>query len=58
VVSGLLAWTLLVGTVSSEIFEQLGEPLAHVELLSDAAVALGERLLSGDPGSPEHPALR
>jgi hypothetical protein len=47
-----------VGTVSSEIFEQLGEPLAHVELLSDAAVALGERLLSGDPGSPEHPALR
>jgi len=46
--AGLLAWTTLVGAVSSELFEQLGEPVARLETLFDAAVALGEWLLFGD----------
>jgi AcrR family transcriptional regulator len=56
-VSGLLAWTALVGAVSSELFEQLGEPVARLDTLFDATVALGEWLLFGEPqeesaGSP------
>jgi AcrR family transcriptional regulator len=55
-ISGLLAWTALVGAVSSGLFEQLGEPVAHLDTLFDATVALGEWLLFGEcreaePGS-------
>jgi AcrR family transcriptional regulator len=46
-ISGLLAWTTLVGAVSSELFEQLGEPVARLDTLFAAAVALGEWLLFG-----------
>jgi AcrR family transcriptional regulator len=49
VVAGLLAWTGLVGVVSSELFEQLGEPVARLDTLFDATVALGEWLLFGEP---------
>jgi AcrR family transcriptional regulator len=45
--AGLLAWTTLVGAVSSELFEQLGEPIARLDTLFHAAVALGEWLLFG-----------
>jgi len=48
VASGLLAWTALVGVVSSELFEQLGEPVARLDTLFQATVALGEWLLFGD----------
>jgi AcrR family transcriptional regulator len=48
-VAGLLAWTALVGVVSSELFEQLGEEVARLDTLFDAAVALGEWLLFGEP---------
>lgn len=44
---GLLAWTVMVGAVSSELFEQLGPDLARLDVLFDAAVALGEWLLFG-----------
>jgi AcrR family transcriptional regulator len=47
-ISGLLAWTTLVGAVSSELFEQLGEPVARLDTLFAAAVALGEWLLFGE----------
>lgn len=47
--AGLLAWTALVGAVSSELFEQLGEPVARLDTLFDATVALGEWLLFGSP---------
>jgi len=46
--AGLLAWTALVGVVSSELFEQLGEPVARLETLFEATVALGEWLLLGE----------
>jgi len=46
--SGLLAWTALVGAVSSELFEQLGEPVARLDTLFEATVALGEWLLFGE----------
>jgi AcrR family transcriptional regulator len=49
-ISGLLAWTTLVGAVSSELFEQLGEPVARLDTLFAAAVALGEWLLFGADG--------
>ena len=48
-VSGLLAWTALVGVVSSELFEQLGEDVARLDTLFEATVALGEWLLFGEP---------
>jgi AcrR family transcriptional regulator len=47
--AGLLAWTGLVGVVSSELFEQLGEPVARLDTLFEATVALGEWLLFGEP---------
>jgi AcrR family transcriptional regulator len=47
--AGLLAWTALVGVVSSELFEQLGEHVARLDTLFEATVALGEWLLFGDP---------
>jgi AcrR family transcriptional regulator len=47
--AGLLAWTGLVGVVSSELFEQLGEPVAGLDTLFEATVALGEWLLFGEP---------
>jgi AcrR family transcriptional regulator len=47
--AGLLAWTALVGSVSSELFEQLGEPVARLDTLFAATVALGEWLLFGEP---------
>ena len=55
--SGLLTWTVLVGAVSSELFEQLGESVARLDTLFDATVVLGEWLMFGDPrdesaGSP------
>ena len=37
--AGLLAWTALVGVVSSELFEQLGEPVARLETLFEATVS-------------------
>jgi len=46
--SGLLAWTALVGAVSSELFEQLGESVARLDTLFEATVALGEWLLFGE----------
>lgn len=49
VASGLLAWTALVGVVSSELFEQLGEDVARLDTLFEATVALGEWLLFGEP---------
>jgi len=48
-VSGLLAWTALVGVVSSELFEMLGENVAHLDTLFEATVSLGEWLLFGEP---------
>jgi AcrR family transcriptional regulator len=57
-VAGLLAWTSLVGVVSSELFEQVGEPVARLDTLFEATVALGEWLLFGEPadGSATRPA--
>ncbi|HET7723216.1 MAG TPA: TetR/AcrR family transcriptional regulator [Propionibacteriaceae bacterium] len=52
-VSGLLAWTLLVGAVSSELFEQLGESIARLDALFDGSVALGEWLLFGAGDEPD-----
>lgn len=56
--SGLLAWTLLVGAVSSELFEQLGEELARLDALFDASVALGEWLLFGGEPTAEESSAR
>ena len=53
-ISGLLAWTTLVGAVSSELFEQLGEPVARLDTLFEAAVALGEWLLFGEGREAGH----
>ena len=44
---GLLAWTSLVGAVSSELFEQIGADMARLDILFDATVAQGEWLLFG-----------
>ncbi len=57
-VSGLLAWTALVGVVSSELFEMLGENVARLDTLFEATVSLGEWLLFGEPrdGSAARPA--
>jgi AcrR family transcriptional regulator len=53
-ISGLLAWTALVGVVSSELFEQLGEPVARLDTLFEATVALGEWLLFGEGREAGH----
>lgn len=45
--SGLLAWTALVGAVSSELFQQLGEDLSRLDILFTGSVALGEWLMFG-----------
>ena len=57
-VSGLLSWTALVGVVSSELFEMLGENVARLDTLFEATVSLGEWLLFGEPrdGSAARPA--
>lgn len=44
-IRGLLAWTLLVGTVSSEVFEQAGSEIARLDTLFQGCMAVGELLL-------------
>lgn len=54
--TGLAAWTLLLGTVTSEVFEQLGaDTLADPELYFDVMLETAGRLLlaPADPGLAE-----
>jgi len=58
VTRGITAWTSLLGAVSAEVFEHLGPGLPYERTIFLATVALGERLLFGDPpdGPAEEPA--
>lgn len=49
---GLAAWTLMIGAISAELFEQFGDTIADRDAYFDAMLVLAEELVVGGGQSP------
>lgn len=53
-VRGILAWTMLIGSINRELFSQLGDDLGNADALFEVGVEAAGHLLLGAAYTPKH----